>query len=158
MEDKKVIDFKEEAQKKHEEEIEEKKSSAMTEEELNSPVTRSELIDIISQITENMNQISDFLMKDVNTLYGQHVFPFQMQVSTLQDLLIEKGIIEEKDYNELYNKKVQDLQERARAVKEDDGEARLTTEEEDKEETNKKVLGALKNWEELDKRLEKEKK
>ena len=150
----KIVSFEAEAMKKKEEDIESKKQDMMTEEELAMPVTRSELIDVMTQITENMNQVNDFLMKDVNTLYSSHVFPFQMQLSTVYELLIEKGIFTEEEYTNLYNKRLQDLQERARAVKEDKDGARLATEEEDKVETNKKVLTALKNKKELDKRLE----
>lgn len=150
----KVLDFGTEVQKKMEEETETKKQEMMTEEELAMPVTRSELIDVMTQITDNMNQVNDFLMKDVNTLYSSHVFPLQMQLSTVFDLLVEKGVFTTEEYANLYNKRIQELQERARAVKESEDGARLATEEEDKEETNKKVLTALKNKKELDERLE----
>lgn len=150
----KILDFETEAMKKKEEDVEAKKQGMMTEEELAMPVTRSELIDVMTQITENMNQVNDFLMKDVNTLYSNHVFPFQMQLSTVYELMLKKGIFTEEEYTGLYNEKLKDLQERARAVKEEEDGARLATEEEDRVETNKKVLEVLKNKEELDKRLE----
>lgn len=150
----KILDFEAEAMKKKEEDVEAKKQGMMTEEELAMPVTRSELIDVMTQITENMNQVNDFLMKDVNTLYSNHVFPFQMQLSTVYELMLKKGIFTEEEYTGLYNEKLKDLQERARAVKEEEDGARLATEEEDRVETNKKVLEVLKNKEELDKRLE----
>ena len=97
-------------------------------------------------------------MQDVNTLYSKQVFPFQMQMSTLYDILIEKGIFTQEEYSKIYQDKIKDLQDRAKAIKEDEDGVRLATDEEDKEETNKKVLTALKNKKELEDRLEGEKK
>ena len=114
-------------------------------------VTRGEVIDIVQQIMDNINQISSYLMQDINTLYSKHVFQYQIQTGVIEDLLIEKGLVTKEELEKKYDEKIKALQEKAREIKEEmDGSERLATEEEDKESTNKKVLEILKNNKKLD--------
>lgn len=107
---------------------------------LSRKVTRKEVIEIFQQIIENVNQISDYLMQDVNVLYSKQVFPFQIQVSVLQDILIKQGITTEDEITRLYNEKIKELQDKAREIKEENGELRLATKEEDEESEKKKII------------------
>ena len=112
--------------------------------DLDKKVTRRELIEIIHQIGDNINDISQYLMQDLNTLYSTHVFPFQIQLKVLEDMLIESGAITREDLDKRYTEHIRQMQEKARALKEEkDGEVRLATPEEDKIETSKKVLEVL---------------
>lgn len=89
----------------------------MTEEELNIPVTRGELIEIMTQLTENVNQIADYLMQDVNTMYSQHLFPFQIRTAVMEDILIEKGITTSEDIDKLVEARIKALQDQAKEIK-----------------------------------------
>lgn len=114
-------------------------------------VTRGEVIDIVQQIMDNINQISSYLMQDINTLYSKHVFQYQIQTGVIEDLLIEKGLVTKKELEDKYDEKIKALQEKAREIKEEmDGSERLATKEEDEEFTNKKVLEILNNNKKLD--------
>jgi len=107
---------------------------------LNKKVTRKEVIEVFQQIMDNMNLISDYLMKDVNTMYSKQVFPFQIQFAVLKDILVEQGIVTEEEITKRYNEKIQKLVEKAREIKEENGEARLATKEEDEESEKKKII------------------
>lgn len=123
--------------------------------DLNRKASRKEVIDIVQQVMDNVNQISHYLMEDVNTLYSKHVFPFQIQVGVMEDLLVEKGLVTEKELNDKYNEKIKMLQEKAREIKEDkDGNLRVATKDEERVDTNERVLKALKNNERIDKETE----
>lgn len=114
-------------------------------------VTRGEVIDIVQQVMDNINQISSYLMQDINTLYSKHVFQYQIQTGVIEDLLVEKGIVTQKELEEKYDEKIKALQEKAREIKEEmDGSERLATEQEDKDSTNKKVLEIINNNKKLD--------
>lgn len=112
---------------------------------LGKKVTRKEVIEVFQQIVDNVNQISDYLMKDVNTMYANQVFPFQIQFSVLKDILIENGIVTEEEIEKRYNDKIKMLQEKAREIKEENGEARLATKEEDELSEKKKVIQVVRN-------------
>lgn len=114
--------------------------------DLNKKVTRGEFIEVIHQIGDNINDISKYLMQDLNTLYSRHVFPFQIQLKVLEDMLIESGAITREELDKRYTEHIRKMQEKARALKEEKGgEVRLATPEEDKIETSKKVLEVLNN-------------
>lgn len=81
-------------------------------------VTRGEVIEIIQQVVDNVNHIADYLMQDVNTLYAQHVFPFQIRQAVIEDILIEKGIITKEEIDRLAEERVQKLKEQAKEIKE----------------------------------------
>lgn len=123
----------------------------LTRTERRQKVTRGEVIDIVQQIMDNINQISSYLMQDINTLYSKHVFQYQIQTGVIEDLLIEKGLVTKEELEEKYDEKIKALQEKAREIKEEmDGTERLATEQEDKESTNKKVLDIINNNKKLD--------
>ena len=115
------------------------------ESDLNAVVVRGEFIDVIRQIGDNINQISNYLMEDINTLYGQHVFPFQIQVSVLEELLIDKDIITRSELDTRYHNKLKEMQDKARAIKEDSDGGRLATKEEDEQMNKEKILETLNN-------------
>lgn len=89
----------------------------MSDEELAAPVTRGELIEIMTQMVENVNQIGDYLMQDVNTMYSQHLFPFQIRMAVMEELLIEKGIVTSEEINKNIEDRIKALQEQAKEIK-----------------------------------------
>ena len=89
----------------------------MSDEELSAPVTRGELIEIMTQMVENVNQIGDYLMQDVNTMYSQHLFPFQIRMAVMEDLLIGKGIVTSEEINKHVEDRIKALQEQAKEIK-----------------------------------------
>ena len=89
----------------------------MSDEELAAHVTRGELIEIMTQMVENVNQIGDYLMQDVNTMYSQHLFPFQIRMAVMEELLIEKGIVTSEEINKHVEDRIKALQEQAKEIK-----------------------------------------
>lgn len=81
-------------------------------------VTRGEVIEIIQQVVDNVNQIANYLMQDMNTLYAHHVFPFQIRQAVIEDILIEKGITTKEEIDKLAEERVQKLKEQAKEIKE----------------------------------------
>lgn len=123
--------------------------------DLKRKVTRKEVVDVVQQVIDNVNQIADYLMQDVNTLYAKHVFPFQIQVGVIEDLLVEKGIVTKEELSSKYDEKIKALQEKAKEIKEDRNGIRLATEEEEKHDVNEKVLKVVRfNKEKEDKKDE----
>lgn len=123
--------------------------------DLKRKVTRKEMVDVVQQVIDNVNQIADYLMQDVNTLYAKHVFPFQIQIGVIEDLLVEKGIVTKEELSAKYDEKIKALQEKAKEIKEDRNGIRLATEEEEKHDVNEKVLKVVRsNKEKEDKKDE----
>lgn len=92
-------------------------SAEKTDPNLSKPVTREEFIDVIHQIGENINQISEYLMQDVNTMYSKQVFPFQMRLDALEDILEERGIISKDDISKRAEENFLKLQAQAKEIK-----------------------------------------
>lgn len=110
---------------------------------LSLKVTRKELIEILQQIADNMNQSNQYLIQDVNTLYSKHVFPVQIQMQVLLDLLDEKGIIKKEEVDKKYSETVKEMLEKAKAIKEDkDGNLKVLSKEETEKEEKTAVLKA----------------
>ena len=80
--------------------------------------TRQEVIEIMEQVGENINQISDYLMQDVNTMYSQHVFPFQIRLEAIENLLVAKGIFTKEEVNSEAERLFDELKEKAQEIKE----------------------------------------
>ena len=115
--------------------------------DLKKKVTRGEVIEIIKQVVDNVNQISSYLMEDVNTLYANQLFPFQIQTGVLEDILVEKGVISKEELKSRYDDKIKLLQEKAKEIKESEDGLRFATKDEEKNDVNEKVLNALNNKE-----------
>lgn len=122
--------------------------------DLKRKVTRKEMVDVVQQVIDNVNQIADYLMQDVNTLYAKHVFPFQIQVGVLEDLLVEKGIVTKEELSAKYDEKIKDLQEKAKEIKESKDGLRLATDEEEKQDVNEKVLKVVRDNQKIKKEKE----
>lgn len=122
--------------------------------DLKRKVTRKEMVDVVQQVIDNVNQIADYLMQDVNTLYAKHVFPFQIQVGVLEDLLVEKGIVTKEELSAKYDEKIKDLQEKAKEIKEGKDGLRLATDEEEKQDVNEKVLKVVRDNQKIKKEKE----
>lgn len=110
---------------------------------MTAKVTRKEFIDIMEQVRDNIAQMSTYLMQDMNTLYAQNVFPFQLRMEILEEILKEKGFTNEEDLKERYNKKIEILKEKAREIKEKNGKLEVVSEEEEKKDIKQKVLHAI---------------
>lgn len=80
-------------------------------------VTRQEVIEIMQQVSDNIGIISNGLMEDLNMLYGQQVFPFQMTLWAIEQLLIEKGILTKEEIDNKVEERKQDLLSRAKEIK-----------------------------------------
>ena len=115
--------------------------------DLKKKVTRGEVIEIMKQVVDNVNQISSYLMEDVNTLYANQLFPFQIQTGVLEDILVEKGVISKEELKSRYDDKIKLLQEKAKESKESEDGLRFATKDEEKNDVNEKVLNALNNKE-----------
>ena len=112
--------------------------------ELNQNIKRKEFVEVMEQIFERMNETNHYLMEDINTMYSQQVFPFQIAHAVIEELLVEKGILTEEEINTALEKRKQQLLEKAKAIKTDnEGNEELASEEESKEMENTAVLKAM---------------
>lgn len=109
--------------------------------DLKRKVTRKEVVEIMQQIIDNINQTNEYLMQDVNTMYGQQVFPFQMNMYALQKVLIDNGYVTQEEIDEVDKEHRKEILQRAREVKENDkgGLDVVSKEEEEKDEKEKVV-------------------
>lgn len=111
---------------------------------LSAKVSRKELIDILQQLTENMNQSNQYHMDDINQLYSRYVVPNIINLQVLTDILIEKGITTKEDIDKRYNEKVRDMVQKAKVVRETDKGLEEVSKEESKTIENEKILHVLK--------------
>lgn len=83
-------------------------------------------------------------MEDINTMYRVQLFPFQMMVSALENLLIEKGVITKEELDAKLEANKQELIKKARAMQEnEDGNVEVVSKEEDEILEKEKVVKAL---------------
>jgi L-arabinose isomerase len=109
-------------------------------------VTRKELVEVITQMGDAVGDVQMGLVDAVNTMYKQQVFPFQLELWALEELLKEKGIITEEEMQKKLQERKQYLLDKAQQVKENkEGKLEITPEDEAKEKENKAVLKALKS-------------
>ena len=111
---------------------------------LSAKVSRKELIEILQQLTENMNQSNQYHMDDINQLYSRYVVPNIINLQVLTDILIEKGITTKEDINKRYDEKVRDMVQKAKVVRETDEGLEEVSKEESKTIENEKILHVLK--------------
>ena len=111
---------------------------------LSAKVSRKELIEILQQLTENMNQSNQYHMDDINQLYSRYVVPNIINLQVLTDILIEKGITTKEDIDKRYNEKVRDMVQKAKVVRETDKGLEEVSKEESKTIENEKILHVLK--------------
>lgn len=111
---------------------------------LSAKVSRKELIEILQQLTENMNQSNQYHMDDINQLYSRYVVPNIINLQVLTDILIEKGITTKEDINKRYDDKVRDMVQKAKVVRETDEGLEEVSKEESKTIENEKILHVLK--------------
>ena len=112
---------------------------------LSAKVSRKELIEILQQLTENMNQSNQYHMDDINQLYSRYVVPNIINLQVLTDILIEKGITTKEDIDNRYNEKVRDMVQKAKVVRETDKGLEEVSKEESKTLENEKILHVLKD-------------
>lgn len=112
---------------------------------LSAKVSRKELIDILQQLTENMNQSNQYHMDDINQLYSRYVVPNIINLQVLTDILIEKGITTKEDIDKIYDEKVRDMVQKAKVVRETDKGLEEVSKEESKTIENEKILHVLKD-------------
>lgn len=112
---------------------------------LSAKVSRKELIDILQQLTENMNQSNQYHMDDINQLYSRYVVPNIINLQVLTDILIEKSITTKEDIDKRYNEKVRDMVQKAKVVRETDEGLEEVSKEESKTLENEKILHVLKD-------------
>ena len=111
---------------------------------LSSKVSRKELIEILQQLTENMNQSNQYHMDDINQLYSRYVVPNIINLQVLVDILIEKGITTKEDIDKRYDEKVRGMVQKAKVVRETDEGLEEVSKEESKTLENEKILHVLK--------------
>lgn len=91
-----------------------------------------------------MNETNRYLMEDINTMYRVQLFPFQMMVSALENLLIEKGVITKEELDAKLEENKQELIKKARAMQEtEEGNVEVVSKEEDELLEKEKVVKAL---------------
>lgn len=112
--------------------------------EMNCSVKRKEMVEVMEQVFDRMNETNRYLMEDINTMYRVQLFPFQMMVSALENLLIEKGIITKEELDAKLEENKQELIKKARAMQETkDGNVEVVSKEEDELLEKEKVVKAL---------------
>jgi ribose 1,5-bisphosphokinase PhnN len=112
---------------------------------LSAKVSRKELIEILQQLTENMNQSNQYHMDDINQLYSRYVIPNIINLQVLTDILVEKGITTKEDIDKRYNEKVRDMVQKAKVVRETNKGLEEVSKEESKTIENEKILHVLKD-------------
>lgn len=112
--------------------------------EMNRSVKRKEMVEVMEQVFDRMNETNRYLMEDINTMYRVHLFPFQMMVSALENLLIEKGVITKEELDAKLEANKQELIKKARAMQEtEDGNVQVVSKEEDELLEKERVVKAL---------------
>lgn len=91
----------------------------MDKETLEGPVSRKEFIDVLKQITDNINDMSNYVMEDMNTLYSTHIFPYQMYTDILKEIIIKNNIATEEELIKMYNNRIKDLLDKAKEIDKD---------------------------------------
>lgn len=112
--------------------------------EMNRSVKRKEMVEVMEQVFDRMNETNRYLMEDINTMYRVQLFPFQMMVSALENLLIEKGVITKEELDAKLEENKQELIKKARAMQEtEEGSVEVVSKEEDEILEKEKVVKAL---------------
>lgn len=112
--------------------------------EMNRSVKRKEMVEVMEQVFDRMNETNRYLMEDINTMYRVQLFPFQMMVSALENLLIEKGVITKEELDAKLEENKQELVKKARAMQEtEEGNVEVVSKEEDELLEKEKVVKAL---------------
>lgn len=112
--------------------------------EMNRSVKRKEMVEVMEQVFDRMNETNRYLMEDINTMYRVQLFPFQMMVSALENLLIEKGVITKEELDAKLEANKQELIKKARAMQEnEEGNVEVVSKEEDELLEKEKVVKAL---------------
>lgn len=112
--------------------------------EMNRSVKRKEMVEVMEQVFDRMNETNRYLMEDINTMYRVQLFPFQMMVSALENLLTEKGVITKEELDAKLEANKQELIKKARAMQEtEDGNVEVVSKEEDEILEKEKVVKAL---------------
>ena len=112
--------------------------------EMNRSVKRKEMVEVMEQVFYRMNETNRYLMEDINTMYRVQLFPFQMMVSALENLLIEKGVITKEELDAKLEENKQELIKKARAMQEtEEGNVEVVSKEEDELLEKEKVVKAL---------------
>lgn len=112
--------------------------------EMNRSVKRKEMVEVMEQVFDRMNETNRYLMEDINTMYRVQLFPFQMMVSALENLLIEKGVITKDELDAKLEENKQELIKKARAMQEtEEGNVEVVSKEEDEILEKEKVVKAL---------------
>lgn len=112
--------------------------------EMNRSVKRKEMVEVMEQVFDRMNDTNRYLMEDINTMYRVQLFPFQMMVSALENLLIEKGVITKEELDAKLEENKQELIKKARAMQEtEEGNVEVVSKEEDELLEKEKVVKAL---------------
>ena len=94
-----------------------KKPEQTDEMKMRQAVTRKELIEVLQQVTTSVQEMSQFLMDDMNTLYAQHLFPNEIKMSVLEKILIDKGLTTEEEVLTLYTGKIEEMNKQAQEIK-----------------------------------------
>lgn len=112
--------------------------------EMNRSVKRKEMVEVMEQVFDRMNETNRYLMEDINTMYRVQLFPFQMMVSALENLLIEKGVITKEELDAKLEENKQELIKKARAMQEtEEGNVEVVSKEQDELLEKEKVVKAL---------------
>lgn len=112
--------------------------------EMNRSVKRKEMVEVMEQVFDRMNETNRYLMEDINTMYRVQLFPFQMMVSALENLLIEKGVITKEELDAKLEENKQELIKKARAMQEtEEGNVEVVSKGEDELLEKEKVVKAL---------------
>lgn len=79
--------------------------------------TRGEIIEIMQQVGDTINQMGDYLMQDVNAMYANQVFPFQLRFAVIEEVVLEKFGISKEEIDEKVNKRYKELEAQAKELK-----------------------------------------
>jgi wobble nucleotide-excising tRNase len=91
-------------------------------------VRRNELSAIMKQVIDNINEISKYLMQDINNMFQRFVFPSSLRQQALETLLAEKGIILIKEIDDKAKEIYKEAEDKAKEIfKEKEREKQLNT-------------------------------
>ncbi len=91
----------------------------MSEEELAIPVTRGEFLEVLRQISENINDISKYLMEDINVHFRNYTYPNILKLQAVMQLMIEKNFCSQTELDDMVRRISSELMEKAKEVMED---------------------------------------
>lgn len=122
MSEEKIVSMEEKLKEREDNLDKDEKVEEESKVNLDENPTRREIIDIMQQVADEMNQMADYLMQDVNTMYSKHVFPFQLRLAAIEEILVKKGILTKEEVDAEVEDRYKKLEAQAKEIMEKENE------------------------------------